>query len=290
MEIVKKQEQQGLQEVSNSLPSSERGKRLLSKHSVRYSTNGSVIRLSREEAGQQCAAMYSLTPTTITTLSKPDSIDGIIQTGYNIEKRESQGKDPLPTIAVLADAFGDDMVISWMFHNIEMFIELLGVNKTNVSEVQKQFIAQMLIDKFSQGQDRLNTSEILLFFYKAAKGDCGKFFGSVDTQTVGEMAEKFLNWRDEKQNQLIKLQEEEERKRKHNEMMQCPPPTKEQLEELHRVQAMFSKPNKVNRDEKGNAILSKETEAEKKLRDDHNYEFAMKFLTPEQRKQLGYDF
>lgn len=268
------------------MPTTPRGEKLMKKHMVQYSTNRTAIQLSREEAGNRCSSCYMLTPDILTKLAIPSTLDGIIQTQYSIERREREGKDAIPTIAVMRDAFGDDMVSTWMRRNLDIFIELIGAQKNDVTGIQKQFMAQVLIDKFSQGQDRLNAAEVLLFFYKAAKGECGKVYGAINPIDLGELAETFLNWRLKVQDELEEKLSFEEDCRKQKELMECPPPTQEQLDMLHETMEMFGKSQRVKRDEDGFVVFTPDTPREKKIRDAHTEEFLGRFLNEEQRRQF----
>lgn len=134
-------------------------------------------------------------------------------------------KPAAPTLGVLSEAYGEDTTENWMIQQVQFLNECIGV-KVKLNEFQIRAVSNSLIDKFSDGADRLNIREILLFFSKLIGGEYGHFYGVISPDVIGEAAEQFLQWRHEERARIEREQEMEERRRYYDEMDRnaVPPP------------------------------------------------------------------
>lgn len=154
-------------------------------------------------------------------------------TGDNLDKcfPTANYRPKAPTIPVMIDAFGKDMVSEWLFDNIELLIEFAGGN-IKMDSFQIDMLSLVLTEKFSEGRNILNAREIMLFFLKVIKGDFGKFYGAIDPIAIGDMASKFLEWRSKQLDRVSKDEEERLRKQRIEEMNANAAPMPEEAKKL----------------------------------------------------------
>lgn len=177
--------------------------------------NGEIVRvLNEDEQKQRFFSIYNVNNTKLISASNRDKC---FPTRFY--------KPVAPTLSVLAEAYGEDTAENWMVQQIMFLNENVSV-RVRLTDFQVRTLAASLMDKFSDGVDRLNVREILLFFFKLIGGEYGHFYGAVSPDVVGEAAEQFLTWRHNEILRLEREQEAEERKRKQeeDEKNAVPPP------------------------------------------------------------------
>lgn len=130
-----------------------------------------------------------------------------------------------PTLSVLTELYEEEFTESWMTAQIQLLNDDINV-KVKLNEMQITTTANVLIDKFSDGVDRLNVREIILFFHNLIGGKYGQFFGAISPDVICVAAEKFLDWRHSEIQRIEREQEYEERQKRLAEMEKnaVPPP------------------------------------------------------------------
>lgn len=126
-----------------------------------------------------------------------------------------------PTLTDIRLTFGGRSDEMWLLPQIANISAFSGAKLLDGS--QQQYLAQLIATEYHY----LKITELLLFFYKFACGEYGKFYGSVDPMVIMQA----LHWFREERAQHIDRFEQEERERaeaEHNRLH--PPITREQWE------------------------------------------------------------
>ena len=84
-----------------------------------------------------------------------------------------------PTLALIAEAYGDDKDKMWLTTEFSWLAETAGCK----DKLTKQQL-KMLVDMIASKHSRLKTSEIMLFVRRFLEGHYGKFYGSVDPMLI----------------------------------------------------------------------------------------------------------
>lgn len=107
-----------------------------------------------------------------------------------------------PTIGELKEAYGIDMVHTWMCVMVENLNDFCGV-KQKMTDEQKEEVAHILMCECV----RLNIAEVALFFDKVKRGVFGEYYGILDTVRTMKILKSFVTERSAAINKQIELDE-----------------------------------------------------------------------------------
>lgn len=94
-----------------------------------------------------------------------------------------------PTLISAIKHYGNLHINLWLADHVNAISELAG-SKEKINDQQQMLIAETLKHTFA----KCNVAEVVLFFHKVIKGDFGKFYGRPDIMTLGDMANRYLEW------------------------------------------------------------------------------------------------
>lgn len=112
-----------------------------------------------------------------------------------------------PNINAIAEAFGKNVVVTWIAIQLHDLSEFSGA-KEKLSIEQIDQTAKII----SQFFGNLKPEELMLFFLQFKAGVYGKFYGAIDGMTITEKLREFVEEKNYKIQQLSEEQSRSERK------------------------------------------------------------------------------
>lgn len=109
-----------------------------------------------------------------------------------------------PTVRELRDAYGSDVVHTWLCVMVENLNDFCGV-KQKMTDEQKEEIAHILMCECV----RLNIAEVALFFDKVKRGKFGEYYGILDTVRTMKILMMFMTERLTAINKRMEIEERE---------------------------------------------------------------------------------
>lgn len=109
-----------------------------------------------------------------------------------------------PTVRELRDAYGSDVVHTWMCVMVENLNDFCGV-KQKMTDEQKEEVAHILMCECV----RLNIAEVVLFFDKVKRGKFGEYYGILDTVRTMKILMMFMTERLTAINKRMEIEERE---------------------------------------------------------------------------------
>jgi len=116
-----------------------------------------------------------------------------------------------PTLNVIKNAYGEDVATSWLMLQLNCVNAIVG-SQNKLSPEQTFSLAQLIL--FNTDFSTLKVTDIMLFINQLITGKYGCFYGSVDSQIIGEALYKYKRW---KMEQLYEI--EVKRKKQEREAM-----------------------------------------------------------------------
>lgn len=111
-----------------------------------------------------------------------------------------------PTVGMLREAYGSDVVHTWVCVMVENLNDFCGVKQKMTNE-QKEEVAHILMCECAN----LNIAEMGLFFDKIKRGTFGEYYGVLDTVRTMKLLKDYLNERRVAINKRIDIEEEQKR-------------------------------------------------------------------------------